>query len=73
MSFDEGRLNELKDALSGKMGEQQELADSIQLDGETLVVGDEQRSAFNSNMAQIKELKGLIEDITTLRDVSVVI
>ena len=70
MSFDEGRLNELKDALSGKMGEQQELADSIQLDGETLVVGDEQRSAFNSNMAQIKELKGLIEDITTLRDVS---
>ena len=70
MSFDEGRLNELKDALSGKMGEQQELADSIQLDGETLVVGDEQRSAFNSNMAQIKELKGLIDDITTLRDVS---
>ena len=70
MSFDEGRLNELKDALSGKMGEQQELADSIQLDGETLVVGDEQRSAFNSHMAQIKELKGLIEDITTLRDVS---
>ena len=70
MSFDEGRLNELKDALSGKMGEQQELADSIQLEGETLVVGEEQRSAFNSNMAQIKELKGLIEDITTLRDVS---
>ena len=35
-----------------------------------LVVGEEQRSAFNSNMAQIKELKGLIEDITTLRDVS---
>ena len=70
MSFDEGRLNELKDALSGKMAEQQELADSIQLEGETLVVGEEQRSAFNSNMAQIKELKGLIEDITTLRDVS---
>ena len=70
MSFDEGRLNELKDALSGKMDEQQELADSIQLEGETLVVGEEQRSAFNSNMAQIKELKGLIEDITTLRDVS---
>jgi HK97 family phage major capsid protein len=70
MSFDEGRLNELKDALSSKMDEQQELADSIQLEGETLVVGEEQRSAFNSNMAQIKELKGLIEDITTLRDVS---
>jgi HK97 family phage major capsid protein len=70
MSFDEGRLNELKTALSGKMAEQQELADSIQLEGETLVVGEEQRSAFNSNMAQIKELKGLIEDIATLRDVS---
>tara|TARA_Y100000004_G_scaffold106041_1_gene118985 strand:+ start:8161 stop:9450 length:1290 start_codon:yes stop_codon:yes gene_type:complete len=70
MSFDEGRLNELKGALSAKMAEQQEIADSISLEGETLVVTDEHRSSFNENMTQIKEIKGLIEDMTTLRDVS---
>ena len=70
MSFDEGRLNELKGALAGKMAEQQEIADSISLEGETLVVTDEHRSSFNENMTQIKEIKGLIEDMTTLRDVS---
>jgi HK97 family phage major capsid protein len=70
MSFDEGRLNELKGALSAKMAEQQEIADSISLEGETLVVTDDHRSSFNENMTQIKEIKGLIEDMTTLRDVS---
>ncbi len=70
MSFDEGRLNELKGALAGKMAEQQEIADSISLEGETLVVTDDHRSSFNENMTQIKEIKGLIEDMTTLRDVS---
>lgn len=70
MSFDEGRLNELKGALAGKMAEQQEIADSISLEGETLVVTDEHRSSFNENMTQIKDIKGLIEDMTTLRDVS---
>ena len=70
MSFDEGRLNELKGALAGKMAEQQEIADSISLEGETLVVTDEHRASFNENMTQIKDIKGLIEDMTTLRDVS---
>ena len=70
MSFDEVSLNELKGALAGKMAEQQEIADSISLEGETLVVTDEHRSSFNDNMTQIKQIKGLIEDMTTLRDVS---
>ena len=70
MSFDESRLNELKTALNSKMSEQQEIADSMQFEGETLIADDEKKAAFQGNMAQIKEIKGLIDDMTTLRDVS---
>ena len=70
MSFDESRLNELKSALDSKMSEQQQIADSIQIEGETLIADDEKKSAFQGNMTQIREIKGLIEDMTTLRDVS---
>jgi len=70
MSFDEGRLNELKSALDVKMSEQQQIADSMQFEGDTLVVDDEKKSAFHSNMAEIREIKGLIDDMTTLRDMS---
>ena len=70
MSFDESRLNELKGALAGKMAEQQEIADSMQFEGETLIADDEKKAAFQTNMSQIKEIKGLIDDMSTLRDVS---
>lgn len=70
MSFDESRLNELKSALNVKMSEQQQIADSMQFEGATLIADDEKKSAFQNNMAQIREIKGLIDDITTLRDVS---
>ena len=43
MSFDESRLDELKGALQAKMAEQQEIADSIKMEGETLVVEDGQK------------------------------
>ena len=70
MSFDEGRLNELKSALDSKMSEQQQIADSMQFEDNTLIADDEKKSAFQNNMAQIREIKGLIEDMTALRDVS---
>jgi len=70
MSFDESRLNELKSALDSKMSEQQQIADSIQMEGETLIADDEKKAAFQGNMTQIREIKGLIDDMTTLRDVS---
>ena len=70
MSFDESRLNELKSALNEKMSEQQEIADSMQFEGTTLIADDEKKSAFQNNMAQIREIKGIIDDMTTLRDVS---
>ncbi len=70
MSFDEGRLNELKSALDSKMSEQQQIADSMQFEDNTLIADDEKKSAFQNNMTQIREIKGLIEDMTALRDVS---
>ena len=70
MSFDESRLNELKSALDSKMSEQQQIADSIQIEGTTLIADDDKKSAFQGNMVQIREIKGLIDDMTTLRDVS---
>lgn len=70
MSFDESRLNELKSALRSKMSEQQEIADSMEFDGTTLIADDEKKSAFQSNMAQIREIKSLIDDMTTLDQVS---
>jgi HK97 family phage major capsid protein len=69
MSFDESRLNELKGALKAKMAEQQEIADSIKMEGETLVVEDGQKDAFQKNMSSIREIKSYIQDIETLRDV----
>jgi HK97 family phage major capsid protein len=70
MSFDESRLNELKSALTEKMSEQEQIADSMQFEGTTLIADDEKKSAFQNNMTQIREIKGLIDDMTTLRDVS---
>jgi HK97 family phage major capsid protein len=70
MSFDESRLNELKSALTEKMDEQKQIADSMQFEGTTLIADDEKKSAFQNNMTQIREIKGLIEDMSTLRDVS---
>ena len=62
MSFDESRLNELKGALSSKMAEQQEIADSMQFEGETLIADDERKkAAFQGNMAQIKEIRVLLK------------
>lgn len=70
MSFDESRLNELKTALNGKMSEQQQIADSMEFEGTALIADDAKKSEFQSNMTQIREIKGLIDDMTTLRDVS---
>ena len=70
MSFDEGRLNELKTALKAKMAEQQEIADSMTFEGNTLIADDGKKSAFQENMGQIREIKGLIDDMTSLRDIT---
>ena len=68
MSFDESRLRELQGALRAKMAENNDIADSFRIEDGTVIVSNEQKSAFDSNMRDIKEIKSLIEGLETLRD-----
>ena len=68
MSFDESRLRELQGALRAKMAENKEIADSFRIEDGTVIVSTDQKSAFDSNMRDIKEIKSLIEGLETMRD-----
>lgn len=68
MSFDESRLRELQGALRGKMAENKEIADAFRIEDGTVIVSTDQKSAFDSNMRDIKEIKSLIEGLETMRD-----
>jgi HK97 family phage major capsid protein len=70
MSFDESRLNEVKTALQAKMAEQQQIVDSMQVEGTTVIADSEKKAAFRANMAEIDEMKSLIDGMTSLRDIS---
>lgn len=67
MSFDENRLSELQSALNKKMADNKEIADSFKVEDGTIVVNAEQKSAFDSNMRDIKEIKSLIEGLEGMR------
>jgi HK97 family phage major capsid protein len=69
MSFDEGRLSELQSALRAKTAQNKEIADSFRIEDGTVHVSAEQKSAFDSNMKDIREIKGLIDSLTAMRDV----
>ena len=69
MSFDESRLRELQGALRAKMAENKEIADSFRIEDGTVIVSTEQKSAFDSNMRDIKEIKSLIEGLESLQGV----
>jgi HK97 family phage major capsid protein len=68
VSFDESRLRELQGALRAKMAENQQIADSFRIEDGTVIVSTDQKSAFDSNMRDIKEIKSLIEGMESLRD-----
>ncbi len=67
MSFDESRLNELQSAMREKMASNKEIADSFKIEDGTVVVSAEQKSAFDRNMSDIKEIKGLIEGLEEMK------
>lgn len=69
MSFDESRLRELQGALRAKMADNKTIADSFKIEDGTVIVGAEQKSAFDNNMRDIREIKSLIEGIEGMRDV----
>ena len=69
MSFDETRLRELQGALRAKMADNKTIADSFKVEDGVVQVSTEQKTAFDKNMKDIKEIKGLIEGLESMRDV----
>jgi HK97 family phage major capsid protein len=69
MSQDNSRLNELQGALRGKMADNKAIADAFRIEDGTVVVTPEQKTAFDKNMSDIKEIKGLIDGMQTMNNV----
>ena len=69
MSQDTSRLGELQSALRQKMADNKSIADSFKIVEGTVVVSTEQKSAFDKNMRDIKEIKSLIDGLEGLREV----
>lgn len=69
MSFDESRLRELQGALRAKMADNKTIADSFVVEDGVVSVSSEQKSAFDSNMRDIREIKSLIDGLESMRDV----
>lgn len=63
MAYDEARRKELQTALDTKMADNQGIADSFKIEDGIVVVDAEKKTAFDNNMTDIKEIKGLIENI----------
>ena len=69
MSQDESRVRELQTALSTKMADNTAIADSFKIQDGTVVVSTDQKSAFDKNMRDIKEIKSLIEGLNSMKEV----
>ena len=69
MSVDESRLSELQSALRAKMADNKAIADSFKIEDGVVQVSTDQKTAFDKNMADIKEIKGLIDGMEAMRDV----
>jgi len=69
MSYDEARVRELQGALRTKMAENKSIADSFKVEDGTVVVSSEQKSAFDSNMRDIREIRSLIDGLEQMKDV----
>lgn len=69
MSEDASRLSELQSALRSKMADNKAIADSFKIEDGVVQVSADQKSAFDRNLADIKEIKGLIDGIESMRRV----
>jgi HK97 family phage major capsid protein len=69
MSQDNSRIQELQSALRQKMADNKAIADSFQVEDGTVVVSQDQKSAFDKNMQDIKEIKSLIDGLETMSNV----
>lgn len=66
---DQARLTELQTALRTKMSDNKAIADSFRVEDGTVVVSAQQKTAFDKNMSDIKEIKGLIEGLEAMNTV----
>ena len=66
---DQARLRELQSALRTKMSDNKAIADSFKIEEGTVVVSTDQKSAFDRNMSDIREIKSLIENIEQMESV----
>jgi len=69
MSQDTNNLRDLQAALRAKMQDNKAIADSFKVQDGTIVVDQKKKSAFDKNMVEIKELKGLIDGLESLNEV----
>lgn len=69
MSEDKSRIDELQSALRTKMADNKAIADSFKVEDGTIVVSQEQKSAFDKNMRDIKEIKSLLSDLQDMQEV----
>ena len=66
---DTGRLKELQGALRSKMAENKAIADSFRVEDGVVVVSTAQKTAFDKNMTDIKEIKSLISGLEAMGEV----
>lgn len=66
---DTSRLNELQTALRSKMAENKAIADSFRVEDGVVVVSTAQKTAFDKNMADIREIKSLIGGLEAMSEV----
>ena len=69
MSDDTTKVSELQSALRAKMQSNKEIADSFKIENGTVIVDQARKSAFDKNMVEIKELKGLIDGMEAFNEV----
>ncbi len=66
---DTSRLNELQGALRTKMADNKAIADSFRIEDGVVVVSTQQKSAFDKNMSDIREIKSLIGGLEAMSEV----
>ena len=62
-------MNELQGALRSKMAENKAIADSFRVEDGVVVVSTAQKTAFDKNMSDIREIKSLISGLEAMSEV----
>lgn len=61
------RIKELKGALSEKVAFNKTIADSFEIVDGTVIIESDQKTAFDTNMGEIREIKSLLDDLEAVK------